>query len=132
MKDSKFEMKPGFTVHSTATVATVAVTIAGIAATSENRAMTRACRRAPALEILRARRRRNNASPMIVTSTTTISASPARMAMTIVLVGTMGVKPPNTVNVASARTIAKPTATAPNRFEAQDSPVRSGAASFRN
>ena len=41
-------MKRGLIAHSTETVATTAVTIAGIAATSENRVTNRLCSRAPA------------------------------------------------------------------------------------
>ena len=41
-------MKRGLIAHSTETVATTAVTIAGIAATRENSATNRLCRRAPA------------------------------------------------------------------------------------
>ena len=51
-------MKAGLIAHSTETVATIAVTNAGIAATSEKSAMTRVCRRAPAREARRAARSR--------------------------------------------------------------------------
>ena len=78
-------MKAGLITHSTETVATSAVTSAGIAATSENSATTRLCSRAPARAARRAARRRRSSMPISTSRQRTISPSPpSRIRTTLV------------------------------------------------
>ena len=115
MKAATSLMNRGLIAHSTDTVATTAVTIAGIAATSENRATKRLCSRAPARAALRAARSLASSIPIRTMRTTTTRPSPTRSISTTFAVGRIGVKPAKTRNVASARTKAAPTAISPNR-----------------
>ena len=71
-------MKRGLIAHSTETVATTAVTIAGIAATSENSATNRLCRRAPARAAFRADLSRTSSMPMRTIRMMTTRPSPIR------------------------------------------------------
>ena len=108
-------MKRGLIAHSTETVATTAVTIAGIAATSEKRATTRLCSRAPARAARRAALSRASSIPIRTIRVMTTRPSPSSSVQTTPAVGRIGVNPAKTRNVASASTKAAPTATGPNR-----------------
>ena len=108
-------MKRGLIAHSTETVATIAVTIAGMAATSENKATNRLCSRAPARAARRAALRRANSTEMRMMRMMTTRPSPANRIRTTVAVGMMGVTPAKTRNVASARTKAALTTITPKR-----------------
>src|SRR5271166_342636 len=108
-------MNRGLIAHSTDTVATTAVTIAGIAATNENNATKRLCSRAPARAALRAALSLANSIPIRTIKVTTTSPSPNRRIATTFAVGRIEVKPANTRKVAIARTKAALTAMRPNR-----------------
>src|SRR5271169_6656050 len=107
-------MNRGLIAHSTDTVATTAVTIAGIAATNENKATKRLCSRAPARAAFRAALSLANSIPIRTINVTTTNPSPSRRIATTFAVGRIDVKPANTRKVAIARTKAAPTATRPN------------------
>ena len=117
-------MKAGLITHSTETVATRAVTSAGIAATSENSATTRLCSRAPARAARRAARRRRSSRAISTSRQRTISPSPPSRIRTTPGVGMIGVKPAKVTKVASARTSAPPTAIGPNTPEIRRSSSR--------
>jgi hypothetical protein len=107
-------MNRGLIAHSTDTVATTAVTIAGIAATNENKATKRLCSRAPARAAFRAALSLANSIPIRTINVTTTNPSPSRRIATTFAVGRIDVKPANTRKVAIARTKAAPTAIRPN------------------
>jgi len=115
MKAATSLMKRGLIAHSTDTVATTAVTIAGIAATRENRATNRLWSRAPARAAFLAALSRISSIPMRTISVMTTRPSPISKAETTVAVGRIGVKPAKTRNVARASTKAAPTAIGPKR-----------------
>ena len=77
MKSATFFMKAGLIAHSTETVATTAVTSAGIAATRAKSATTRECRRAPARAARRAARRLRSSSPIRIKRLNVTRPSPA-------------------------------------------------------
>ena len=116
MKAATSLMKRGLMAHSTETVATTAVTIAGIAATSENSATNRLCRRAPARAAFLAdlSRRKFDADQNDKGDDDEAVADQAGWRRRSGS-GRIGVKPAKTRNVASASTNAAPTATGPNR-----------------
>jgi hypothetical protein len=118
-------MKAGLIAHSTETVATTAVTSAGIAATSENSATTRLCSRAPARAARRAARRLRNSRAISTSRQMTIKPSPTRIVNTTMGVGMIGVNPAKMTKVASARITAPPTAIGPKRPDIRPSPKRS-------
>ena len=107
-------MKAGLITHSTETVATSAVTSAGIAATSENSATTRLCSRAPARAARRAARNRRSSRPISTSRQMTISPSPPSRIRTTPGVGMIGVKPAKVTKVTNAIISAPPTAIGPN------------------
>ena len=115
MKAATSLINRGLIAHSTETAATIAVMIAGMAATSENNATTRLCNRAPARAARRAARRRASSIEMRMMRMTTTKPSPTKSMSTTVAVGMMGVTPAKTRNVAKARTNAAPTTTIPKR-----------------
>ena len=115
MKAATSLINRGLIAHSTETAATIAVMIAGMAATSENNATTRLCNRAPARAARRAARRRASSIEMRMMRMTTTTPSPTNSMSTTVAVGMMGVTPAKTRNVAKARTNAAPTTTIPKR-----------------
>ena len=115
MKAATSLMKRGLIAHSTETAATTAVTIAGIAATNENRTTTRMCNRAPAFAARRAALRRASSIEMRMIRMTTTKPSPNNSTATTFAVGMIGVKPANTRNVASASRKAALTAITPKR-----------------
>ena len=115
MKAATSVMNLGLIAHSTETAATIAVTIAGIAATREKSATNRLWRRAPARAARRAARSLTSSMPMSVMSVRTTRKSPRSNAKTTFAVGRIGVSPAKIRNVASASTKAAPTATGPNR-----------------
>ena len=108
-------MNRGLMAHSTETVATTAVTMAGIAATSENRTTKRLCNRAPARAARRAALSRASSIEMRMIRMTTTKPSPRSSVATTFAVGMIGVKPAKTRKVARARTKAAPTTITPNR-----------------
>ena len=111
MKAATSLMNRGLIAHSTETVATTAVTIAGIAATSENSATNRLCSRAPARAALRAAL--SLASSMRDENDQgedDEAVAEQEDARTTFAVGRIGVKPAKMRNVASASTKAAPTA----------------------
>ena len=85
MNSATFFMKAGLIAHSTETVATTAVTSAGIAATRAKSATTRECRRAPARAARRAARRLRSSSPIMIKRLKVTRPSPARIVRTIAL-----------------------------------------------
>ena len=115
MKAATSVMKRGLIARSTETAATTAVTIAGMAATSEKRTTTRLCSRAPARAARRAALSAATSIEMRTIRMTTTRPSPPNRVMTTMSVGMMGVKPAKTRNVASARTKAAPTTITPMR-----------------
>ena len=117
-------MKAGLITHSTETVATSAVTSAGIAATSENSATTRLCSRAPARAARRAARKRRSSSAISTSRQRTIRPSPPSKISTTPGVGMIGVNPAKVTKVASARASAPPTAIGPNTPEIRRSSNR--------
>ena len=108
-------MNCGLIAHSTETVATTAVTMAGIAATSENSATKRLCSRAPARAALRAARSLASSIPIRTMRMMTTRPSPSKSTSTTLAVGRTGVNPAKMRNVASANTKAAPTTTSPSR-----------------
>ena len=84
MKLATSLMKRGLIAHSTETVATVAVTIAGMAATSEKRATNRLCSRAPARAARRAALSRFSSMAMRTIRTMTTRPSPTSSVETTV------------------------------------------------
>ena len=115
MKAATSLMNRGLIAHSTETVATIAVTMAGMAATSENNATNRLCSRAPARAARRAVRSRANSIEMRMMRMTTTKPSPNNSMRTTVAVGMIGVTPAKTRKVAKARTKAAATTTIPKR-----------------
>ncbi len=76
MKAATSLMNRGLIAHSTETVATTAVMMAGMAATSENRATNRLCSRAPARAARRAALRRASSIEIRMMRMTTTKPSP--------------------------------------------------------
>ena len=120
-------MNAGLITHSTETVATMAVTSAGIAATSENSATTRLCSRAAARAARRAARKRRSSRMISVSRKTVMSPSPPSRASTTPGVGMIGVNPAKVMKVANAKTSAPPTASGPNAPEMRWSSSRPAA-----
>src|SRR5579862_7213793 len=124
MKTRMSFMNTGLRPRSMVTVAMTAVTRAGIAATSENSATTRLCSRAPARPARRAAMTLRASRPISTSSVRMMSALPAKIAITTVGVGITGVNPAKTMNVATARSRAAPTASGPKRPAAPPSSGR--------
>ena len=108
-------MNTGLRLRSSETVATTAVTNAGIAATSVNSATTRTWSRAPARPALPAAIRLRASSPINTSKMKMINALPQNMHSTMNGVGMSGVNPAKTTKVVTARSKAAPTTSGPKR-----------------